>query len=543
MRLGPRAAVGSLAAAGLFLLAVPAGASVSTTPASGSAQSALTLLSLSAGGETASVGSVGMTASGVSSPAALIDLVPARLDGTAIGERTVTPGHSLSESPVNATLPNGAGTLTGPALTATASTTGGQSVAQTVASALGAATVDGTPLGFGVSSLSDVAKVDSSQAASAKTIRISNIALPTVYSLLTQMGLNLSVLDARQLESLYSVVSQTVSSTQAAAVTAAESQVGSAVTTTLPAAQSSLQTATTAETAAAATLQSQLNALTGPTLLAVDTALGLPPATVPTVSDLTATTIPLVEAADAALTSAIAAWQSAVAAVAAAQALVTGLTELITSVGAALAADPLAALGGITFATDAVASRTPTATAVADVGSLDVLGVASADLGTFTTAFNATGAKLVSVLDGLGTGVAFTAPALVVGQVSHSTGVSGGYYTAAASVTGLRLTLPTLTLPASLSVTGKAVSTPAGGLTVASLTDSARFRPASTLTGPPPPGGVRLAPAMVATSVPGATPSNGPSLAETGLPVGIPVTALVLVGAALLARRRLAGGR
>lgn len=540
MRIRARYVVSGAALTAIVALAVPAVASGGTTP-SGAAQSNLLLLALTAGGESATVGSVVMSATGVTSPTALIDLVPAEVDGTKHAEKTVGPGESTSLSPVNATLPNGAGALTGPALTAAASTTGGVALAQAAASALGHATADGSAIDLGVSSLSDLADVTPTAAVSAKTLRISNIALPSIYALLTGMGLNLSALNGGQLESLYSVVAQTTSPAQAAAVLAAETKVGSSLTPTLAAAQTALAAAGNAETLAQNALQAQLSALTGPLLAGVDAALGLPPATTPSVGDLTPTTIPLVELADGGLTPAIATWQDAEAALTSAQGLVSGLTDLIGSVGAALAANPLAALNGVTLATRAVASNSPSASAVTTIGSADVLGTA-ASLTAFSAVFNATAAKLAAAVNSLAGGVSFSAPLFVIGRVSRSTGTSGGYRTAVASLTGVALTLPTISLPASLSISGRSVTTPAGQLTVASLGDSARFRagiaPASTSPPATRSGGHAPLTATVATGI-----HASPSLPDTGLPAGVPAAALVLIGAALLTWRRLARAR
>jgi hypothetical protein len=127
-------------------------------------------------------------------------------------------------------------------------------------------------------------------------------------------------------------------------------------------------------------------------------------------------------------------------------------------------------------------------------------------------------------------------PAPVIGLLtrSTSTSISDGFGRASTLVRGLTITVPGITLPTSLALPGAAnlpafdsVTQVAGQLTsaplslsVLTLRDQAAFRPA--VAGSPSSGG-----------------PGGSQLPPTGLPVGVAALSLLLIGGALVVRRRL----
>ncbi|MHB2021928.1 MAG: hypothetical protein ACYCO3_01155 [Mycobacteriales bacterium] len=509
-----------------------AAATTTTTPAAGSANSELSLLTLSSGVGRVGVGMVTLKAATTPAATAGVDLIPAEVGNQEIGAVQIGPGQSQTVAPVTASLP--VGSLTGPSLQAAASTTGGEPVASVVANALGQASIAGAPLSLGIASLRDTTMVSATSAVASKVLQINDVALPSIAALLAGLGLNLDALSATELSDLYAVVAATATSTVSAAVSAAESgvtaamsAVGAGAPATLGGADALVTKDQSAANTAAATFTSALQ-----TAAATVPGLTLPATVTPsTWTSLTTTEQSALELANASLPSLYASWQQAQAALTAAQQLVIALTKLIGAVSAALSANPLAALNGITLAASATASDTPAATAVAEVGSFDVLGQVSPNLQAFAATLNGISAKLASVIDGLGTGASFTAPTVAVGAVTHSTGRSGVFRTAQATVTGIELTLPKLSLPAGFALPHLASATAGGSLVIGQLVEAAQYRPASQVTVAAP------APAAPAT-----TKTVAPGLPETGLPSGVPLTAIALLSvglAGLLLRRRL----
>lgn len=514
----------------LAIGALPASAATTTTPAAGAASSELRLLTLSSGAGRIAVGIAALKAATLPALTAGVDLIPAQVGTQAVGEVQVGPGQSHTSPPVSVSLP--VGSLTGPSLRATASTAQGHPAADLVANALGQAAVAGAPLDLGVTSLQDAATVTAGDAVASKVLKINDVALPSIDALLASLGLNLNALNVSALAALYGVVSGTTSAAAATAVHAAESAAGAAVLSvganapsSLPGADALVTADQAASTSAASTFTSALQAAA-----AAAPGVVLPsPVTSTTWAGLSTTDQTLLAAVNVKLPAMYAAWQQAQTSLTAAQQLVSALTNLIAAVTSALSADPLAALNGVTLAAEATASATPTATAVAQIGSFDVLGVLSANLAGFTAALNAVTENLTNVVDGLASGVRFTAPVLAVGQVSQRTGTAGPFRTAEATVTGLELTLPTLSLPAALALPNVAPVTTGGSMGIGQLTETAQYRPAVVVTTSAPPPASQ--PVISVTA----------SLPETGLPVGVPVAAIALVLTGLFFRRRFGG--
>jgi hypothetical protein len=120
--------------------------------------------------------------------------------------------------------------------------------------------------------------------------------------------------------------------------------------------------------------------------------------------------------------------------------------------------------------------------------------------------------------------VTFTPPAIAIGKATKSVHTQGRTRFATASVRGLAVTLPTLALSAAavpLALPG-GVTSGAGSLVVGELSESAQWTPSSSQTsGSPVPGG-----------------AGGPQLSETGSTILLPILATLVVGVAVLLRRR-----
>jgi LPXTG-motif cell wall-anchored protein len=187
----------------------------------------------------------------------------------------------------------------------------------------------------------------------------------------------------------------------------------------------------------------------------------------------------------------------------------------------------LVALGNIKLTTSAVAAKTPKADAAVSVGSINVLGSLT-PLTSLTTALDDVMNTLSGVLNSV-TGVSFTPAKVAIGQPTHSTSTKGKTTFATASVTGLTLTLPSITLPQSLTLAGVPTGI-SGSLSLGALTDTAQFTPGTAAT-----------PSTPNTPTPSSphTPSSSP-LPNTGGNMLLPVAGLLILGTAVLLRRRLA---
>ena len=562
----------------LTAAAAPAIGATTTTPATGSAQSTLTLLDVALGGHSVQAGQIAAVATNTPSRLAQLVVTPAVLDGSAVGRQTVTPASAPatvpSGSPQSVSVPNLL-TLTGPTLSVDAQEGPAAVLTSAALKALGQlnltpAGLAALPVNLQAASLDNLAKVTATQSEASKSIVIGGLSLPSINDLLKSLGVDLNALldqlTQGNLNKLQGLVGSTLTTLNSAVDTAqaALTSAGQSAPDTLSTAQAALapaqaaaasaQTAeTAAQTAATAADTAWTTAIgTSPagTLSAAGVTSALTPtdfqalgttaqnlliAAVPNLATL-ATTAISADAAFAAAQTALTAANNVVTLVNnlidALQALVNGVLNAVTT-----NTDPLAALGNITVQTKAVAgdASSPTPVAEAHVGTLKVLG-SDALPSQLTSVLGAATSTLDSVLSSV-TGVTFTPPSIAIGTGHTSTSTVGSTRKATASITGLTVTLPSIALPTSLStittavpgaatIVGNVVSVLGGSVRVATLAESAAHTPATSTTTKTPSGSK--------------TPSGGPTLAGTGLSRTIPaLAALLIVGAlAMLHRRR-----
>ena len=257
------------------------------------------------------------------------------------------------------------------------------------------------------------------------------------------------------------------------------------------------------------------------------------------------------------------------------------IDQLIGAIMAILDGTPLVSFDSLSIVTEATATTNKAGGQSAKVlgGEIsglkvlgtdvlsNVLGTTKVDLvdlaGTQLTAVNGlisqlTG-KLSSVLSTVPQFPTLSVPAPQVGLLtkSSSTGISDGFGTAATSVKGLSITLPSVSVPSALALPG-AVSLPAlqgitqvaGLLTsapikidLATLSSNARFAPAVGAAAQTPSTQVPDTGAPTTgtpdTSVPTATPGTAaPQLPRTGASQALALLGVALMTAAFVTRRR-----
>lgn len=594
-----RPLLASTAALAALTLAAASGtaAGATATPAAGSASTTLSVLRVLAGGHDLSAVDLALRSDTTSSPrVSRIDITPITADGTAYGRVTVNQANSpqgvSALSTPSALSPYAQ--LVSPALTASATSLPSNQIG---AASLGSLKVLGLPVALG-GALQAASSVTGTGGASAgKTVTLSNVALPSIADVLAALGLDLSKLPVGSLSTLLNQLDLVTSAVTTAqnAVNTAQSAVDAQVATlagltaTLTTDQNLLATAQTTLTTATSAL---LTLITDPLVTAlpgVSLLTGGLPLTVAQFEALVASSDPLVALIEALpvigplITSAqtdyvtalagVTAAQNvvnlALAAVNAAQALLDTLQATLTSaistllgaITGVLDATPLVSLTKLELSTKALVTSATTGGQSAQIvggtiSGLKVLGtdVLKTALGSSTIDLSALAGtavtKLTSTISGLtGTlsSVLSSIPGLPVLDIpapkiglltkSTSTSISGGYGRASTLITGLSITLPSITLPTSVALPG-AVNLPAmdgitqvaGQLTSAPVTlslltlrDQAAFRPAVAGTGTT--GGTNGS-------------QDGGSLPDTGLPVGVAALSLLLVGGALALRRK-----
>lgn len=564
-----RPALAVTAALTVCTAAAAPGLASASTATHGSASSGLRLLHVTLAGHALSAGQIAAQASNAATPhVANIVVTPAALDGTTYGQQTVTPATSPMTVPTGtqtATLPGGLASVTGPTFAFTAKD-GTTVLTSAVLKALGALNVGPLPVSLDASaaSLTNTAQVTSTQASAEKSVVLGDLSLPSIADLLDALNIDpLSLvlsLTKANLDKLNALVAAPLTSLDNA-VTTASSAIGANAPTTWTATDA----AKTQADAAAATADSNAaaaNAAFSAALTAVDAIT--PVSTVPGVT--TGLTAAQYEALPTGTKDALDSLgqtangtdfatlaQTAVdadAAAAAADALAQKLADLenalfalatavLGTVGASTA--PLATLGNISVVTKAVASaNSPAPVAEAKVGSVNVLGAITVP-SALTTTLNGVLAQLSGVLNSVA-GISFTPPSVAVGVGKTSRSVSGATHTASASITGVTITLPKLTLPTTFlnlavshtrGLTAKAkafgkiatsraaidttVVTSGGTIEVATLAETASY-------------------STSAAGTPGS--SNSPGLAGTGSSYSVPVVAAVLVMSGLVVMRR-----
>lgn len=535
------------------------------------ASSSLRLLHVELAGHAISAGQISAEASNAASPhVAAIVVTPAALDGTTYGQQTVTAANSPVTVPSGtqtATIPGGLASLTGPtfALTAQDGTT---VLTSAVLKALGSLSVGPLPVSLDATaaSLTNTAQVSSSQASAEKSVVLGNLSLPSVADLLDALNVDpislvLSLTKAN-LDKLNALIDGGALATLNSAVDTASSAVGAGAPTTWVAtddastqANADASTADGDAAAANSAFTSALTTLDGFTPLStLGLTTGLTPTQYEALGTVTKNGLDALGTAHSIDVATLA--QSALdadAAAAAAHTVATNLsaledalfalaTQVIDNVGANT--DPLASLGSISVTTKAVASaNSPAPVAEAKIGTLSVLGAITPPAALVST-LNGVLTQLSGVLNSVA-GISFTPPSVAVGVGHTSRTVSGTTHMATASVTGVTLTLPKLTLPTSflnlnvraakgMTAKGKALSkfvsaavpttvvTSGGTVEIGTVAESASYS-----TG-------------AAAGSPGSGTGNTPGLAGTGSSYTLPVAAalVVIAGLAVVRRRR-----
>lgn len=576
---------------------------VDATPAAGTATSALEVLSLALANHRLQVGRLALTSDTVAGdPVSKVVVTPLTLDGTAYGEQTVTPANSPATVPVvdsSAVVPAalaGLAAVKSPAFDVSASNTDGAS-SKAGAASLGSVSVLGIPLSLdGTVDVSSL--VDSSNALGEKNVTVKNVALPSIADLLAALGLDLPKLPLDTLTNLLKGLNLTSTAVTTAQKALTDAQAATAAATA--AAQKAVDDQQAVVNAATADLASKVSALDAAkttlataqaTLAAAQAAIAALPLGALVPADLTAA----VTSAQASVTTAQTAVNAAQAAVDAAQKVLTDATTLLNSLlatlngllaqvgpqlDALLAAitglldgTPLVSIDSISIQTQALVTSAEeggqTATIVGgevvglhvlgtDVlnnvlgsSSVNVLDLVGSTLTSVNTAISGLTGTLSSVLSNVPSLPSLSIPAPQIGlfTTSTSTDIADGFGLASNSIKALTITIPAITLPAAVAlpnaaslpaISGLPVSGALGTLAVGdlvskpitlglvTLSEQSKFRPAVTA-------------APVGATPPGATPET-PNLATTGLPAGIALIAILLIGGALVLRRRLADG-
>jgi hypothetical protein len=550
------------AATGLTVLTLPVGAA--TTPSTGSAVSRLTVLHVSLNGDSVDAGDIRAVADNAAPHVAKLVVTPLDSSVTGpVGRQTITPSDGDSTvpgTPKSLSLPD-AGTalltITGPTFGAKAVDNATQVSATAALKALGQIDLLTVPLDLSAASLSNVAKVTSTSSTATKSVSLGGLALPSIQDLLASLGVDLDTLLEQitqgRLNDLVDLVGGNVDALNTAVDNA---QAGLAALTGQPAPRA-FATATAQQDSAAADLvnanddfdaawSSLYGALPALTKTTLDTALTTAGLSSPISADEFASAGAVLDAAlqtafgsdYQTLSDLATAVVDAEAIVAAANALVDALQDLIDSVLGLVEGndDPLAALGSIKVVTSAVAAKTPKADADVSVGNVHVLG-ALTPLGQLTSVLGGVTDTLSGVLESVA-GVSFKAPKIAIGTPSTSTDQQGQTRFAAASITGVTLTLPEISIsgaaPAGLELPGVPDGV-SGNIQFAQLAESASWTPAgATVTDNPNTPNSPNTPN---------TPTGGSPLPDTGSRVLLPFIGLLTLGAGLALRRRLSVGR
>ena len=571
--------VTTAAAAALALCAASGTASAATsgsTAAAGRGSSSITLLDLAVGGHHLSLADLSLVSDTVASPRiSSVAVTPITVDGTAYGRQTVNQSSSpKSVAPVSgpAALAPFAN-LTSPTISVTA-TSGPSNHAG--ATSLGNVKVLGMPINLSGALQAATAVSSANGASGLKTVTIDNLALPSIKDVLAALGLDLSALPVASLDDLVGALELVNGAVNTAenAVDTAQAAVDSA-SADLATKTTALTSANTALTSAQATLTTATTTVNG--LLAT---AGI--ADVAAFQALAPAAQAAAEALAPGLTAAVTSYLNAQTAVAAAQtavttaqglvntaqALVTTLTNTLTAaldtlLGAIIAvldSTPLVSLDSLEVTTRAVATSAKKGGQQAEVvggvvKGLKVLGVDVLDVALGTSTLNLSGVAnaalaqvndlmdevtgtLSDVLSSIPSLPALEIPAPVVSLLTKrtTTSISGGFGRADTVVQGLSITLPKITLPTSVAVPGAAglpalngvnqvnglLSSAPLSLGILTLHDQAAFSP-SVLPGSGTSG----------------TPGNSGHLADTGLPAGLAALSILLVGGALVVRRRM----
>jgi hypothetical protein len=550
MRTAPRFARPLAAGAAVALLApaaiafAPAASASTVATNTGDAGSTATVLSLTAAGHTVDAVVANLGASTITSPAkAAIDVVPVTLDGQKFGEQSISSGSQSVPSNNQSVL--GAVGIATPDIAMQASTANGP-VARLISTGHLAPSLLGISLPSVSSTLNFGSSVVGKTSDASKNVHLTGVQLPSLSDLLGALGLNINALPTSVLQSLVNnlnLATSTIKSAENAAASIATAQ------TAVNAANTAVNTATT-------NLQNALNTANGlvggvPTV--ISTWIGLGSGENALINSVKV----LNNAAGTALQNATTVYKAAQAALTVAQNTLTSLLNTVGSLASSLfglltgALDvPLLSIGDLTVGTIADAGATHVAKITGSVKGVSVLGntlikstdvvsLGSSVLSAVQSKINALTSTLGSVLNNVTYGLGqlkVPTPQITLLKKTTSLAPNGGYQAAEADVIGAAVSWGALTIPQleqveraatpnATIVDGNLITDPIS-VKVADFTDAARF-----------------APAVVTPSTPTtpSNPSSTPTLASTGMPVGVAIGALVLMLAAY-GIRRLRGG-
>jgi hypothetical protein len=556
------------------LLPVTAASAATGVTAAGSALSSATIASVSVGsltigttvipGASVALGTLSATAETINGKAPSVTFVPVTVNGTETGAVTVTPANSPKTVGGVATgaLPLNILSATSPTATLTAANPAAAPTSSLKA-ALGSVSVLGMPItldgGLNVGSVTDAthAKAD-------KTLTIQNVTLPSLADLLAALGIDIAKLPASTLFALVEELPMVIDSVTAGLLAASDTAIADALVD-VSEAQNTVDTATEDLATATDNLDTALGALDAVAIAA----LGTLPTGVDAPLDSAdwdtlgespeGQTIQGLLRADSAIDSAADAYEQAKGDLQDANDVLDGLVDTLNGlvdtlagiVEGVLSDTPLAKVGAAKVGTNANVGSTKAATVTGYVSGVEVMGLdvlkevtgnskvdAAKLVGDVADQVNDQIAGVTQTLSDVlsdvtgAIGLNVPAPSIEVLAKTTKTGVAGAFGTADATVTALSVTMPSATIPDAFALAG-AGSLPGIGDTasgfktaplsikVGSLTDAARFRPASGTT-PTTPN----------------TPDDG-DLASTGVPSGLGIVALIGVALAVATRRRL----
>jgi hypothetical protein len=565
------------AVAALALCAASGTASAATTSTKGAGRgtSNLSLLSLSVAGHQLSLADIALTSDTLVSPrVSSIAVTPVTVDGTGYGRQTVN--QSSSPKTIGALSAPSAlapfASMTSPAINLNATSAPSNSAG---ASSLGNVKVLGLPVSL-AGALQAATSVSSTAGAQGlKTVTIDNLALPSIADILGALGLDLSKLPVGSLDDLVNALDLVTGAIVTAenAVDTAQAAVNNATSglATQTAALTSAQGTLTTATAQLTTATTTVNALLGTAGIADVAAFQALLAPAQAAAELLAPGLGAAVTSYLNAQTALAAAQTAVTTalglVNTAQALLTTVTNTLMGavdtlfglISTKLDSTPLVSLDSLEVTTRALVTSASAGGQKAEVvggvvKGLHVLGVDVLDAALGSSTLDLAGsasalAQVNSLMDEVtGTlsdvlssvpglpALNIPAPNITLLTKSATTSISGGFGRADTVVQGLRIQLPAITMPTSVALPGAAnlpalstVTQTAGNLMsspislgVLTLHDQAAFSPTVVGSAPGTPG----------------TPGAGGHLADTGLPVGVAVLALLLVSGALVVRRR-----
>lgn len=547
------------------LLPMSAAEAATGVSAAGSATSSATLVTLSVGAlldvvpaTSVKLGTLKATTSSGKTPA--VSFTAATINGTKHGAITVSPSNS-PQTVGGAALTN-LGVISVKTPAATLKAVDGAVKSATADVSLGEASILGLPItlqgGVSAGSATDV-----SQAKAAKTLKIENIALPNVADLLAALGIDITNLPVGTLNALVDDLRLTLSSAAQTAFDNANLAVDSAGQA-LEDGQDAVATAQTAYDTAEAALDAALAPVTVPELVTLPDGVAAPldHADWDMLSaDVKSALITANSVASPGLAEAATNYEAAKGPLATAQGAIAGLQSALDSaldtlagvVDGVLAGVPLVEIGAAEIGTKAIVNKTKTADVTGSISGVKVLGTdilaeltgdSELDVaeiaGDLAHEINDTIAAISATLSGAlsevtgATGLVVPTPDIKLMVEETATGVDGAFGTANTMLTALSVSIGSVSVPDAFALTDAAALPGLAAITggfetaplsmkVGSITEAARYRPASA------------APATPTTGNTGTHPS-------TGGPAGLAIVAVIGAALAVGVRRRLRAG-